>query len=175
VLRIAWTLQLAVPLLGLSLCGCATYRSELYRGQRYYEENRYEAALALWRALEANQNSLTPSERVRYAYLRGMTDYRLGYRPDARYWLSLAQVGEQLQPSSLGAEAKGRLEETLQELNADVLGTERSAEDVPVAGSPPVVDGHSKPPTDDPVGSSCAWSSECPEGKFCQDGACVEL
>ncbi len=120
----------------LLLAACATYRSQLHRGQRYYEENQYEAALALWRDLEADADSLTPSERVRYAYFRGMTGYRLGYRADARYWLSLAQAGEQLHPTSLGEERRQRLEATLSELHKDVL-PRGSASEPPSALPPP--------------------------------------
>lgn len=108
----------------LLLAACTTYRSQLHRGQRYYEENQYEAALALWRDLEADADSLTPEERARYAYFRGMTNYRLGQRAEARYWLSLAQAGEQLHPSSLGEERRQRLEATLSELQKDVMARE---------------------------------------------------
>ncbi|HET7539498.1 MAG TPA: hypothetical protein VFK05_06490, partial [Polyangiaceae bacterium] len=78
-----------VLLLSIGLCptGCATYREELNRGQRMYEENQYEQALALFRVLEEDTDSLRPSDRARYAYLRGMTDYRLGFRADSRHWL----------------------------------------------------------------------------------------
>lgn len=154
----------------LLLCcvvGCSTYRSELHRGQRYYEENEYEAALALWRVLEPNQSALTADERVRYFYFRGMTDYRLGYRADARYWLSLARAGERLTPASLPAEYKLRLEETLEDLNGDLVADQPSedAKDKQVPGASP----------GDPAGSPCNWSSECPRGYICQDRVCVEL
>ena len=49
----------------------------------------YEHALALWRALEADSDSLRPDDQARYAYLRGMTDYRLGFRADSRHWRQL--------------------------------------------------------------------------------------
>ena len=179
----------------LLLAGCSTYRSQLHRGQRYYEENQYEAALALWRDLEADQDSLTPQERARYAYFRGMTDYRLGYRSDARYWLSLAQAGEQLHPASLGVDQKARMEGTLGELNADVVSRltdpgERiprsgpRSTDTPSPGWGPsrvpandTVDGPATGPADvgDPAGTTCTWSTECPQGYICQDQVCVEL
>ena len=76
--------------LALALAGCATYREDLYRGQRLYEDNQYERALALWRVLESDTDSLSFNEQARYAYLRGMTDYRLGFRPDSRHWLAIA-------------------------------------------------------------------------------------
>lgn len=156
-------LRTAATLLLICLAGCSTYRSELHRGQRYYEENSYEAALSLWRVLEPNQSALTPDERVRYFYFRGMTDYRLGYRADARYWLSLARAGERLTPASLPQEYKARLEETLEDLKGDLV-TE------PAAGTEP-----KGSPFEDPAGSPCNWSSECPRGYICQDRVCVEL
>ena len=116
-------LRIGLVSLLFAVVGCSTYRSELQRGQAYYEENRYETALALSRNLEANQGSLEKTERVRYTYLRGMTDFRLGYRPDARYWLGLADAGEKLTPSSLTGDEKERLAKTLNELNQEVYGT----------------------------------------------------
>lgn len=175
-------LRSLVPAVGLSLAllGCSTYRSQLHRGQRYYEENQYEAALALWRDLEPDQDSLTPQERVRYAYLRGMTDYRLGYRSDARYWLSLAQAGEQLRPASLEQDQKQRLEDTLGELNQDVASRIEGEAVEPTAPRGPGgwTPGRTPETTDeggDPAGTSCEWSTECPRGYICQDQVCVEL
>lgn len=182
--------KLVAALLGGLLVACSTYRSELHRGQRYYEENKYEAALALWRALEHDQDSLAPAERVRYAYFRGMTDYRLGYRSDARYWLSLAEAGEALHPASLTSEAKQRLEDTLGELNDDfasALASARAPADAePASGTSgkgpsgaPRPDGFRPdglgPDTSDPAGTPCEWTTECPRGYICQDRVCVEL
>ncbi len=69
-----------VVLLALALCpvACATYREDLNRGQRMYEENKYEHALALWRVLEDDSDSLSPTDSGSYAYLRGMTDLSFG-------------------------------------------------------------------------------------------------
>ena len=76
----------------LLVLGCATYREDLNRGQRLYEENQYERALAIWRVLEADMDSLSLTDQARYAYLRGMTDFRLGFRPYARHWLGVARA-----------------------------------------------------------------------------------
>lgn len=169
-----WARALVASLFAAALCAsCSTYRSELHRGQRYYEENKYEAALALWRALEPNQDSLSTEERVRYAYFRGMTDYRLGYRADARYWLSLAQAGEGLHPASLPLETRQRLEDTLEELNGDVRAAGTSTSPSPSSRSGVGAAGPVAPT--DPAGSPCRWSSECPRGYICQDRVCVEL
>lgn len=104
------------------LAACATYREDLNRGQRLYEENQYEHALALWRALEPDADSLSFNDQARYAYLRGMTDYRLGFRPDARHWLAVAKATEQEHPGGLNPEWKERLAKSLDELNRDVYG-----------------------------------------------------
>ena len=166
-------LRIGLVSLLFAVVGCSTYRSELQRGQAYYEENRYETALALWRDSKADQGSLEKNERVRYTYLRGMTDFRLGYRPDARYWLGLAEAGEKLTPSSLTGDEKERLAKTLNELNQEVYDTgagtrsESSAEerDTRPEGKP-----------QDPSGQPCNWASECPGGFICQDrNVCVEL
>lgn len=120
------TVSRLVLLLGfagsLSAAACATYREDLNRGQRLYEENQYERALAIWRNLEADTDSLTANDQARYAYLRGMTDYRLGFRPDARHWLALAKATEQSHPGGLNPEWKERLETSLGELNREVHG-----------------------------------------------------
>jgi hypothetical protein len=102
--------------------GCATYREDLNRGQRLYEENQYEHALAIWRVLEEDMDSLSHNDQARYAYLRGMTDFRLKFRPDARYWLGVAKAIEQEHGGGLSVEWQERLKVTLTELNQDVYG-----------------------------------------------------
>jgi hypothetical protein len=102
--------------------GCATYREHLNRGQRLYDENEFERALALWRDLERDMDSLSLDDQARYAYLRGMTDYRLGFRPDARHWLAVAKAIDQEHPGGLQPEWKGRIDESLTDLNRDVYG-----------------------------------------------------
>jgi len=99
--------------------GCATYRDELSRGQRYYLDNQYDHALAIWRILEADLDSLTYAEQARYAYLRGMTDYRLGFRSDARHWLAIAAAIQQMHPGGLEDRENAQLRESLNDLNRD--------------------------------------------------------
>jgi hypothetical protein len=112
----------ALGFLALLLASCATYREDLNRGQRLYDESQYERALAIFRVLEADQDSLSPPDRARYFYLRGMTDYRLGFRRDARHWLALAKATEHEHPGGLSPEARERLEKYLGELNREVYG-----------------------------------------------------
>lgn len=112
----------ALSAVALVLGACATYREHLNRGHRLYDENEYEQALAIWRSLEPDTDSLTFNDQARYAYLRGMTDYRLGFRPDSRHWLAVAKAIEQEHPGGLSGEWKSRLEEALNDLNKEVYG-----------------------------------------------------
>jgi hypothetical protein len=109
-------------LLALAAFGCTTYREDLNRGQRLYEENQYEHALAIWRVLEPDIDSLSDNDQARYAYLRGMTDYRLGFRPYARHWLGLAHALDKEHPGGLNQEWQDRLDKSLADLNNEVYG-----------------------------------------------------
>jgi hypothetical protein len=147
-MRTAWLLLVA-----LGIGACTTYREDLNRGQRMYEQNEFERSLAVWRYLEEDFDSLTYNDQTRYAYLRGMTDYRLAggqagqdaaYRAHARHWLAVAKAIEQQHPGGLSAQWKQRLEEALADLNREVYGlTEPApassapkAEPVPSAAAP---------------------------------------
>jgi hypothetical protein len=101
---------------------CGGERAALLRGQGYYEDNQFERALSVWRDLERHEPSLTPSDFARYAYLRGMTDYRLGFHADARHWLSLAKVGEQQHPGGLEGAWLPRLDGALADLDRESFG-----------------------------------------------------
>jgi hypothetical protein len=109
-------------LAALLALGCSTYREDLNRGQRLYEENQYEHALAIWRILEADMDSLSLNDQARYAYLRGMTDYRLGFRPYARHWLGVARAIDKDHPGGLNQEWRERLDKSLADLDKDVYG-----------------------------------------------------
>jgi len=113
-------MRFAISTLVLLLGACVTYREDLNRGQRLYEENQYERALALFRNLELDSDSLSRNDQARYAYLRGMTDYRLGFRSHARHWLAIAEATEQEHPGGLNPEWKERLTKSLLELNQEV-------------------------------------------------------
>jgi hypothetical protein len=108
-----------------SAASCATYLDDLNRAERHYQANEHERALALFRVVESDLDSLSHADRTRYAYLRGMNDYRLGeaFRADARHWLALARALEREQPGGLQASWKDRLDEALKDLNQDVYGT----------------------------------------------------
>ncbi len=107
--------------------GCATYSDDLRRGVEYYNNHEHERTLAVFRALEADVDSLKPDDRVRYYYYRGMTDYRLitekyDVSADARHWLGLAKAGETETPSSLTEKELSMLNESLERLNRKIYG-----------------------------------------------------
>ncbi len=139
---------------GLLVAGCSNYADLLQRGQGYYEQTEYERALSVWRHLDREQRALGPSERVRFYYLRGMTDYRLGYRSHARYWLGLAKVAIPSARTALAEEEVARLDDALDDLGREVYGL--------------------KPREQSQVlGDQCKWTSECESGFVCTDGVCI--
>lgn len=142
----------------LGALACQTYRDQLSRSQGYYEQNQYELALAVLRNLERDQDSLDPAERVRYCYLRGMTDYRLQYRADARYWLGLSRAAEAEAKGALGSDELARLDNALTELNKSVYGAPKGSEGASA----------------DEV-QRCQWSSECNQNQICESGHCVSI
>ena len=115
--------------------GCASNTDAIARGQRYYEDNQYERALAIWRDMERRSASLTPAERARYDYLRGMTDYRLGFREDARHWLAIAKASRERAPGSWVPSWNERLDASLEDL-ARGSGASPSGDVVQTIGAP---------------------------------------
>ena len=114
-MRFAATLFLLIV-----LTSCATYRDQLVRAQTAYENNQHERTLALLRDLEPDVTRLPQSEQAHYAYLRGMTDYRIGYKHDARHWLAIARAFDEQSPGILPADWKQRTTDTLAELDGVV-------------------------------------------------------
>ena len=123
--------------LAFSAASCVTYTQDLDRAKAHYEQNQYEAALAIFRVLEPDVDSLNTAEQAKYAYLRGMTDYRLSslsasgshvsdpkraFRDNARHWLGVASAIEKETPGGLTEDEKKRLGDTLTDLNHDVYG-----------------------------------------------------
>ena len=74
-------------------------------------------------------DSLEDNDQTRYAYLRGMTDYRLGFRPDARHWLAISKALEIDHPGGLSSDLKARLEESLADLNKEVYGGSEASDE----------------------------------------------
>lgn len=111
-----WFGLVGIPL----LVGCTTYRDELVRAQSAYDANNHELALALTRAVDPNLGLLTAEERVRYAYLRGMSNFHIGFRAEARHYLALARALENEHRGALPNDWKSRLDEALGTLNTEV-------------------------------------------------------
>jgi hypothetical protein len=145
---------------------------DLDRARRHYQENRFENALALFRVLERDMDSLSRAERTQYAYLRGMTDFRLAsgseketgssdlrrsFRSHARYWLGISAALEKKNPGSITPEERERLEEALVELNRDVYGGDAAAADGPAEGPP------TEGPTPTPAPQTPALDTPAPE------------
>jgi hypothetical protein len=109
-----------------ALAGCATYQDDLARGQRAFEGSEDERALAIFRVLEPDTPRLSETDRAHYAYLRGMTDYRMGYKSEARHWLSMASAMAKQTPDVLPEDWAKRMNNALKELNEAVYaaGTE---------------------------------------------------
>ena len=175
----------------LALGACQTYRDDLNRGQRYYEDNQYAQALALFRSLERDTDSLSAHEQARYAYFRGMTDYRLArveggnderFDRYARYWLGLATAIDSENPGGLQEHEKKRLTETLTDLNnkAFRISDQFDGQPVPPAGEAAPTDGTlpqdgATTPLQPPQDKGCKVSTDCPDDHICQDGACIQL
>ncbi len=114
-MRFLATLSLILAVLGASACN--SYADALSRGQRAFEQSEHERALAIFRSLEPDMHRLSIHDRAHYSYLRGMTDYRIGYRAEARHWLALAAAIERETPESLPADWSKRLTEALKDLD----------------------------------------------------------
>lgn len=159
--------------IALLFVGCATYREDLNRGQRYFEENEYDRSLAIWRMLETDLDSLEYTDQARYAYMRGMTDLRLDFRADARHWLAYAKAVEQEHPGGLKPEWKANIDKHLDELNVDWF---RGSERFDQSRSTADVTTREAPGTGDkPKAGTCSTGADCPDGQTCQSGECVAL
>ena len=193
-MRTAFSLLLACTLGLAGLTSCATYREDLNRGQRMYEENQYENALAIWRGLEDDSDSLSMNDQERYAYLRGMTDYRLSFRADSRHWLAIAKATEAAHPGGLSGEWKERLEQSLTDLNQDVYGGGEHFDgngSVAIESTKPAPGDSAASPTapaSDPAPAAaptptsparrrggCSSNADCPTEQICDGKSCVPL
>jgi hypothetical protein len=104
------------------VAGCQTYQSDLARAQTAFEQNDEERALAIFRLLEPDLSHLSTPERAQFAYLRGMTDYRIGYKIDARHWLAIAKALDDGTPGLLPGDWKSRMTDALDELDEGIYG-----------------------------------------------------
>ena len=151
--------SLACCALATALVSCATYEDDLMRGQRAFEQSEHERALAIFRALERDTGRLSVVGRARYAYLRGMTDYRIGYKGEARHWLAVGAAIERQTPGSLPPEWEKRLGESLQELNEEVYSGGIASLSTSAPASP------SQPAEGDETDASAGPGGSDPSGK----------
>lgn len=127
-------------LLGSALAGgCTTYRDQLARGERAYEKSDYDRSIALLRDIEHDFAHLSPSEQADYAFVRGMSDYNIGYKLEARHWLAVARACDERTPGSLSADQKAKTASTLDELNKPIFaeGTQALSDQRKDAPPPP--------------------------------------
>lgn len=129
-------LVVSALVLGASAGGCATYHDQLVRSQAAFEKEDHERARALLVDLEPHQGDLDEIERARYAYIRGMSDHRLGALADARHWLAIARAREETTPGVLPAEWKSRTTKVIAELDAIVVEDGYGALSAPRPASP---------------------------------------
>lgn len=110
-------------LLGIALAaaGCTTYHDQLTRGGHAFEQSDHDRAIAILRDIEPDFQRLTPTDQADYAYLRGMSDYQVGYKADARHWLAVARGVDEATPGALAPDRKAKVISTLNELNAIVF------------------------------------------------------
>lgn len=152
---VSWVALIGSFVFGSASWGCATYHDDLVRAKAHYDSKQHEKALALLRVLEADTDSLPAGEQAQYAYIRGMTDYRLAgsslasnvtggaadpkkaYRTNARHWLAIAAAIEKETPGGLTPDEKTRLEESLTDLNKDVYGGAEAIEEKVEGGKKP--------------------------------------
>jgi len=121
---------LAVAVCALAvLTACATYSQDLERARAHYEANDFPSALAVLRLLGEDADALSPTERAEFAYLRGMTDLRIGatladerrlerqaFRACARDWLEVALRSPTARAPALGPAEAARARAALAEI-----------------------------------------------------------
>jgi hypothetical protein len=135
-----------------AMSACATYRDDLDRAVAHYNSRAYDRAVVLFDVLEPDLDSLSPPERARYAYYRGMSHFLLEQRRHARHWLGNAAAREKAAEGSLHPEELAKLGETLDDLNEDRWGG-------------------AKTPSAE---KKCQVDLDCVKGQFCDDGSCKE-
>lgn len=101
----------------LVLTGCTTWTQEIRQAELAYDEARPDAALA-WLDVVSDDNlgRMDVSDRARYLYIRGMTEFRLGRRDDALYHLALAREVSGGDGVGLRREQRDLMNRTLTEL-----------------------------------------------------------
>jgi len=115
------------------LGGCTSWTNEIRQAEIAYDEARPDAALA-WLDVVTDDNlgRMDVNDRIRYLYVRGMTEFRLGRRDDALYHLALAREVSGGDGVGLRREQRELMDRTLTELTP----TEPMSYRAPPAASP---------------------------------------
>jgi hypothetical protein len=164
----------AVGLDGRSSSGavlsCGGERAALLRGQSYYDDNQYERALSSGAIWSGTNPSSRPSDFARYAYLRGMTDYRLGFHADARHWLGSGQSDRAGEPGRPGRAWLPRLDGALADLDRETFGT-AGGQPIRASIEPAVIDApvpHRRQPADPQEATAHAPRDPIPDAPSCE-------
>lgn len=104
--------------------GCAGLSDDLRRARRSYAAAAYEDANTWLVAIEEDIPSATTAQRATWHYLRGMTEYRLGHRREARHYLALAHVIAGERGVGLQPQWQRTLAITLDELGEEIPGAD---------------------------------------------------
>jgi hypothetical protein len=116
----------AVAVVGL--LACASLRDDLLRAESAFDAARYDDALVWLEDLERDTAEMDIDQRSRFYYLRGMTAYRLGKRPDALHYLALAREVAGPRHQGLRTEWGRQMERVLEELTPQGAGEARPPE-----------------------------------------------
>ncbi|MBX7191790.1 MAG: hypothetical protein K1X94_07020 [Sandaracinaceae bacterium] len=110
------------------LAGCTSWSNEIRQAELAYDEARPDAALA-WLDVVGDDNlgRMGLSDRARYLYVRGMTEFRLGRRDDALFHLALAREVSGTDGVGLRREQRELMDRTLTELTPTAPMSHRAA------------------------------------------------
>jgi hypothetical protein len=125
--------RLLPAILLVATASCATTENELGRAREHFEHDQTGPTLAILRALEHDWQNFDARHKAQYLYLRGMTDYRVGYYADARHWMVLALEIDNATPGSLDPTQRPLAAEKLAQLNQVVW----TGHYLPISGSLP--------------------------------------
>ena len=110
-----------------SVGGCAAVSDDMRRAEQTYETARYENTLIWLEDLEHEAPGMDVEMRVRYYYLRGMTEFRLGHRADALHYLAVAREIAGDSGGGLRDDWRQIMDRTLTELTPQGMGWRPSA------------------------------------------------
>lgn len=97
-----------------SAAACAATTRDLGRATTEFDDARYETTLH-WLG-ELDLAGMTAAEKSTYAYLRGMSEVRLGKRDEGLHWLRMARAFSGDAGAGLRDEWRPVLDRTLTEL-----------------------------------------------------------